>query len=119
MKKTKKLILIHCGIMALLGFFVALVYFTPFQCPTKMLFRLPCPFCGLTRAWISAFSADFSAAFRQHPLFLLAPVLIAMFAHTDSVRIKNKQLYDSVLVLIAAVFFIVYVIRMIIYGGKL
>ena len=119
MRRTKKLIVIHLGIISLLGVFTALVYFTPFQCPTKMLFRFPCPFCGLTRAWISAFSGDILSAFSLHPLFPLAPILILLFAHRDGAEEKKQNILDFILISMAALFFIVYVIRMIIYGGKL
>lgn len=119
MKRTKKLILMHIGIILALAVYVALVYFTPLQCPTKMIFSLPCPFCGLTRAWISVFSGDFSSAFAMHPLFPLAPVLIVLFAHRDALSEKKQRVCDLVMILLAVLFFVVFVIRMIIHGGKL
>ena len=41
-------------------------------CLTRRLFHLPCPTCGMTRAFAALAKGDWSAAVRAHPL---APVL--------------------------------------------
>lgn len=45
------------------------------HCVFKKLTDLPCPTCGMSRAWLSAFRLDLAAAFRYHPMFWGLPVL--------------------------------------------
>jgi hypothetical protein len=55
---------------------VALVWFVaimPFacgvmECPTARLFHVPCPGCGMTRAFRLLFDAQFSESLAMHPL---------------------------------------------------
>jgi len=54
---------------------LAAVFGPPF-CPTALLFDLPCPGCGLTRATWALLSGDFSEALHLHPL---APILAPIF----------------------------------------
>ena len=37
--------------------------------------RVPCPGCGMTRAWLSVFRGQLTAAFAHHPLFRTVPLL--------------------------------------------
>lgn len=53
-----------------------------YVCPFRALTGLPCPGCGMTRAWISLLHGDLSAAFRFHPFFWAVPVLL-VFLLTD------------------------------------
>jgi hypothetical protein len=46
-------------------------------CPTALLFGLPCPGCGLTRATVALLHGDFAAAFRFHPLVIVLAPLFA------------------------------------------
>ena len=48
-------------------------------CPFRAVTGIPCPGCGMTRAWLSALAFDFSAAFSQHPMFWSVPVLAWAF----------------------------------------
>ena len=96
-----------------LCFYVLLSFFTKSLCLSRSLFGLPCPGCGLTRAWISAFSLRWSDAFLYHPLFFLVPILIAIYLserfYFKQVSIKSiKYFYLSLLFLFLAV----YVMRM-------
>ena len=49
-------------------------------CITYHLIGLPCPACGLTRAFVSLARLEFRQAFAYHPLFVLVPFvpLLAM-----------------------------------------
>ena len=38
-------------------------------CFIKSVFGVPCPACGMTRAWMSFVRGDFAGAFMFHPLF--------------------------------------------------
>lgn len=54
-----------------------------FGCPLYRFTGLPCPLCGMTRAWLAALRLDFSAAFFFHPLFPLAPPALLYAAHRE------------------------------------
>jgi len=47
-------------------------------CPIYRLFAIPCPGCGMTRAFFAALRFDFCVAFGYHPLF---PLLIIETAY--------------------------------------
>lgn len=66
---------------------------------------LPCPSCGMTRAFLSLGRLDFMKAFQNHPLFLLVPVLFYSY-------FKGNQ---KLLIAICLLFIIVWIIRMILY----
>lgn len=44
-------------------------------CVFQRLFGVPCPGCGMTRAWLSVFRGQLTAAFAHHPLFRTVPLL--------------------------------------------
>lgn len=47
------------------------------SCPIRSLTGIPCPGCGMTRAWKAALRLDIITAFRYHPMFWSVPVLMA------------------------------------------
>lgn len=55
--------------------YVALIYWLPITCPILFVTGIPCPGCGLTRAWLAALRLDFAAAFAYHPMFWAIPIL--------------------------------------------
>ena len=71
-----------------------------FSCPIYHIFGIPCPTCGITRAYILFFSGRFADAFAMHPLFLLP--LIFLF---------RKMRRKWILFLVIGIFLAVYIIR--------
>ena len=64
--------------LLLLGVAAALIFVTsiPPFCPMRLVFGIPCPSCGLTRATRLALGGHFSAATAMHPLwFVVLPYL--------------------------------------------
>ncbi len=57
---------------------LALVLGSDAICLSKLALGLPCPGCGLTRAFLSAFRGDMAAAFTWHPLFPAIPIVIGI-----------------------------------------
>ena len=45
------------------------LYLLDIGCVFRLMTGIPCPGCGMTRAWLAALRLDFAAAFAYHPLF--------------------------------------------------
>lgn len=76
--KKKEFTFIFLSIFAL----ILLIIFGIYKCPIKYIFGLSCPICGLTRAFLSAFSLNFSMAFHYHlfwPIILLGLIIWALY----------------------------------------
>jgi hypothetical protein len=48
-------------------------------CPFRNLTGIPCPGCGMSRAWLAALRLEWGLAFDYHPMFWAVPVLGWMF----------------------------------------
>ena len=70
---------------------------------------LPCPACGLTRAFISLAQLEFMEAFAYNPLFFIVP-FVPLLGHE---RITEKWRNKIALVLLS-VLIIVWVVRMVV-----
>ena len=53
-------------------------------CLFKIVTGLPCPGCGLTRAFSAVMHGDMKSAFFFHPLFWLVPVAALLFVISRS-----------------------------------
>ena len=90
------------------------VIFFLYKCPFWIIFGIPCPGCGMTRAFKSLLTLDIAQAFQYHPLFFLVIILgigwildfFKILHVTDSV--KNMILYIS-----CFLFILVYIVRFI------
>lgn len=106
-KLRKKIIVYHIVIFAVL----LLILFV-YRCPIFYFFHIPCPGCGITRAYFSAFSLDFKSAFGYHPLFFTVAPTILYIAHRNVIkkRFSNKteKVYFAILY---GLFVAVYIIR--------
>ncbi len=90
---------------AVLGIWVALDW----PCLIRSLTGVPCPSCGMSRAWLAAFRLDFAQAFRMHPLFWSVPVLAALWLYPW----KRYPKWAVVVCLCIAIGYVVcYVIRL-------
>lgn len=111
-KKTAlRLLSIHFGI----GFVILLLAVSGlYQCPIRYFLHVPCPACGMTRAWIATFHLDLSAAFRYHPLFLPTPIIVLYYIHRDRIpaRFRRPYIENAVLIGFAVLFFLVYILRL-------
>ena len=48
-------------------------------CPVQAFWDIPCPGCGMTRAWRAALQLDLPRAFALHPMFwAVVPVFLAL-----------------------------------------
>ena len=94
-------------------YFVLANYFFNNICPTMILFGVPCPACGMTRAGILFLTGNFAESFRMHPLFIpsilfIIGLMLFKFVWTD----KIKYLQNLSIVLLIC-FLVLYVFRMV------
>lgn len=61
-------------------------------CPFRHLTGIPCPSCGMSRAWVAALRLDFAAAFSHHPLFWSIPILAVFFIFGERILQKSGRL---------------------------
>lgn len=48
-------------------------------CPVRNMTGIPCPGCGMSRAWFSLLRLDVAGAFSHHPMFWSVPVFFWAF----------------------------------------
>lgn len=107
----KKLLLLGalCGLLALwvIG---------DLPCLFRHMTGIPCPGCGLSRAWLSALRLELSAAVHHHPMFWSIPVL-AVYYLRDGRLFRNRKLNLWIFLLTAAGWLVSYIIRLVIFLG--
>jgi hypothetical protein len=83
-------------------------------CMVNALFGMPCPGCGLTRAWYAALGLRVGEAFAFHPLFAVPFVYVGIWVWTR-VRKVNPPWFKTLSIGVLAAFLAVYVIRMVMF----
>lgn len=91
-----------CRLLCLAAFCVVLLGVLRWGrgCPFRGLTGIPCPGCGMSRAWLAALRLDMTAAFRYHPMFWSVPVLM-LYSVFDGQLFRQKWLNFGLLGLIA------------------
>ena len=60
-------------------------------CVIKSITGIPCPGCGLTRAYLALLHGDIKGAWNFHPLFwFIGPLIIFIFVFREKLQ-KNKK----------------------------
>lgn len=79
-------------------------------CPIYKIFKVPCPCCGVTRAWFCFFRGDVKGAIAYNPLFLLIAIVAAAFVFEEKLFKKTwkKNLFFCVS---GGIIFLQYIVR--------
>ena len=85
------------------GIGLCVLYGVLFGCTYKKLLGIPCPGCGMTRAWLCLLKGDIVNAFRWHPLFAVFPPVLALFVHKTVFGLKGSLKLWTTLLIIACV----------------
>ncbi len=101
----------------LVGVVIFLAFFELFlpnrtNCLVKNLTGMPCPTCGMTRAFKSVIRFDFESAFEWHPLFWMIPflaIVVILRKHPHYKKFNSTVFW----VVVSLIFISVYVVRMI------
>lgn len=79
-------------------------------CPSKLLFHMDCPGCGLQRSYIALFKGDFAASFYLYPAAVPILVMIAcLFLHLIF-KFKNGAFLLTSLYIFCAIIILVHYI---------
>ena len=115
-KQSRKKRILRVSVL-LAAFAVYAVLFTHFfghACPINLLFGVPCPSCGLTRAVLLIFRGDFAAALQMHALVYSLPVIaILLLVSSLSDRFAHSRFFLILAILIVLAFIGFYIYRMI------
>ena len=101
-------------LFGLFGVLLAVWYFLDLPCVIRHITGLPCPGCGMSRAWLSVLRLNFGEAFRYHPLFWSIPIL-AIYILYDGQPIGNRTINYWLLGLLLGAFFLCYCIRLLLF----
>ena len=63
----------------------AAVMLLGWRCPIMLVFGVPCPTCGITRATHLALHGDFGGATQMHPLVWLVVPVVALFVGVETI----------------------------------
>lgn len=100
--------LISCLLFALI---VLIWTIFKFPCVFIGLFNIPCPGCGMTRAFLQFFQFKFVEAFKLNFMFWSFPVLV-LYYFFDGKLFKNKWLNNGLLISIFVGFFINWILKL-------
>jgi hypothetical protein len=81
-------------------------------CYFKSITGIPCPGCGLTRAYLSLMHENIKKAFFYHPLFIL-PILI--FIYISLCKFKKVKYSNKLLGIVLVAFIGLWIVRMILF----
>ena len=111
-------------IVVLLGSYMFVMnLLTGASCIIRSSIGLPCPGCGMTRAYARLFMLDIRGAFAWHPMFWAVPALFAAWLCNEYIayittkhpgrRVWFVWFYEPFILCVGAAVIIVFVIRMI------
>lgn len=90
------------------------VFGNDYFCIFKQITGIPCPTCGLTRAYYYLIQGNIRLAFYYHPLFFIFPLIIAMIIFYNYQIIKNILSHNYIIFFIGLAIFGTWIIRIII-----
>lgn len=98
-------------ILGLCAALVAVFALSGIGCPFYRIFGIPCPGCGMTRAFLACLRLDFAAAWRYHPMVFSLPYLLALF-WKDGAVFPEKRRNAGILALVCLGFLAQYLCRL-------
>lgn len=113
MGKHLKVVLIIAGIFAIYYAFTYLIVGSNTTCYFKNTLGVPCPGCGMTRAYVSLIRGDLKDAFYWHPLFLLPPILLIIVLFRKKCGLAQRLYLSNIFwTIVISIVVLVYITRM-------
>ena len=106
--RWKEKLIVSLGYVA----FVAICWVLKIPCLWQHFLGIPCPGCGMTRAWDAFLHLDLANAFRHHAMFWSMP-LIALYLLKDGGLFKSRRANAWFLGFIGAGFLVNWVFRLV------
>ena len=102
------------------------LYLLDIGCVFRLMTGIPCPGCGMTRAWLAALRLDFAAAFAYHPLFWVVPIAFVLaFVREETTSGKVKRGIDIAIAVLCVLVIAVWIVRLVnpadaglLFGGR-
>ncbi len=90
------------------------LYLLDIGCVFRLMTGIPCPGCGMTRAWLAALRLDFAAAFAYHPLFWAVPIAFVLaFVRDGAASNKLKRGIDIMIAVLCGLVISVWIVRLV------
>lgn len=80
-------------------------------CIFKAVFHVPCPVCGMTRAYLSLLKLDFKSAMYYNPAFWLFPI-ICLFGILAAADKKRTKIWLTAFLAAIALLLIIWIVRL-------
>ena len=90
-------------LLSLVGFIAVaalVLWVTDIGCVFRLMTGVPCPGCGITRAWLALLRLDPAAALAYHPLFWMLPVALVLAVAEP--RVRHRRVRRAIEGLLAA-----------------
>ncbi|NLZ81326.1 MAG: DUF2752 domain-containing protein [Clostridiales bacterium] len=96
-------------------FVMIIDYFFDTVCYTEILFGIPCPFSGITRATKLMLTGNFIESFQMHSLLILVIIGVVLYIllKSKSLKYRNVMVFYGIISLI--IFIVFYIYRMKVY----
>lgn len=98
-------------ITLIFGMLVLLAILFAYGCPFYRMFGIPCPCCGVTRAWIAFMRGDIRLAFAYHGLFPVIPLVGILYINKGVLRIVRSRWTDVALYIMTGTVFLYAIMR--------
>lgn len=104
------------AILSVFAYFVLLRKFFITICPAVLITGLPCPGCGMTRAFIRLLHLDFAGAWQMHPFVYLFMIFILWFGIRRYILgISDTKKAWKILAMLGILMILFYIWRMLRY----
>ncbi|MBO5106581.1 MAG: DUF2752 domain-containing protein [Clostridia bacterium] len=81
-------------------------------CPFYNIFKIECPACGTTRAWISFLNGDFKKALDYNLFFFIMPFFILYFLFKNRNPKKSIKYCEILLIIFSVLIFAYHLFRL-------
>lgn len=90
------------------------LYLLDIGCIFRFMTGIPCPGCGMTRAWLAVLRLDFAAAIAYHPLFWVVPIAFVLaFVREEVASSKLKRGIDIAVTVLCVLVVAVWIVRLV------
>lgn len=97
-------------LIALILFFAW--YFRIYRCPSESILGIPCPLCGISRAFRSLASGRLRAAFYYHPLWpVIALSFLLYLLYTFRIIRPSKLIFNIYCIVLAGLLLGCFILR--------